>query len=66
VKRAADMTVLCLSVTHKERVKTSSAVQVSVRCKMWAFGRSLVGIESSNPAGGMDVCVVCCTVKAKE
>jgi hypothetical protein len=28
-------------------------------------GRALAGITGSNPAGGMDICVVCCTVKTK-
>jgi hypothetical protein len=26
--------------------------------KAWVFGRSLAGIAVSNPAGGMDVCVL--------
>ena len=26
--------------------------------KMWVYGRSLAGIEGSNPSGGMDVCLV--------
>ena len=25
------------------------------------YGRSLAGVADSNPAGGMDACVVCCT-----
>jgi hypothetical protein len=29
------------------------------RSKAWVCGRSLAGIASSNPARGMDVCVVC-------
>ena len=28
------------------------------RSKAWIWGRSLAGIAGSNPAGGMDVCVV--------
>jgi hypothetical protein len=28
-------------------------------------GRWIPGISGSNPAGGIDVCVVCCTVQAK-
>ena len=27
------------------------------------FGRSLAGIAGSNPAGNMDVCIVCCTAR---
>jgi hypothetical protein len=41
---------------------------VATRTKVWVCGRSLAGIASSNPAGGMDVClsvvsVVCCQVE---
>ena len=35
------------------------------RSKARACGRSLAGVAGSNPVGGMDVCVVCCTVKTK-
>jgi hypothetical protein len=31
---------------------------MAVRSKAWVCGRSLAGIVGSNPAGGMDVCVV--------
>ena len=30
------------------------------RSKARVCGRSLAGVAGSNPAGGMDVCVVCC------
>ena len=33
-------------------------IPVAARSKAWVFGRSLTGIVGSNPAGGMDVCVV--------
>jgi hypothetical protein len=33
-------------------------IPVAVRSKAWVYGRSLTGIVGSNPAGGMDVCVV--------
>jgi hypothetical protein len=38
---------------------------VAARSKAWVFGRSLAGIAGSNPAGGMDVCLlwVLCVVK---
>jgi hypothetical protein len=29
-------------------------------------GRSRAGVACSNPAEGLDICVVCCTLKAKE
>ena len=28
------------------------------RSKAWVFGRSLAGIAGSNPAGGLDVCLL--------
>jgi hypothetical protein len=31
--------------------------------KARVYGRSLAGIASSNPAGGMDVCCECCQVE---
>ena len=33
-------------------------IPVAERSKAWVCGRSLVGIAGSNPAGGMDVCLV--------
>jgi hypothetical protein len=39
---------------------------VAARSKAWVGGRSLAGIVVSNPAGGMDVClvsIVCCQVE---
>jgi hypothetical protein len=33
-------------------------IPVAVRSKTWVYGRSLAGIVGSNPAVGMDVCVV--------
>ena len=33
-------------------------IPVAVRSKAWVYGRSLTGIVGSNPAVGMDVCVV--------
>ena len=33
-------------------------VPVAVRSKAWVCGRSFVGIVRSNPAGGMDVCLL--------
>jgi hypothetical protein len=32
---------------------------VAARSKAWVCGRSLAGIMGSNPAGGMDVCLLC-------
>jgi hypothetical protein len=33
-------------------------IPVAARSKAWAFGRALVGIVGSNPASGMDVCLL--------
>jgi hypothetical protein len=33
--------------------------------KAWVCGRSLAGFAVSNPAGGMDICVVCVVSKDK-
>jgi len=40
-------------------------IPVIARSKAWAFGRSLARIVGSNPAGGMDVCLlwVLCVVR---
>ena len=44
----------------------SLPIPVVARFTAWDCGRSLVWIASSNPAEGMDVCVVCCTEKTKD
>ena len=31
---------------------------MAARSKAWVYGRSLAGIPGSNPAGGMDVCLL--------
>jgi hypothetical protein len=40
-------------------------IPVAARSKAWDCGRSLAGIAGSNPAGGMDICVLCvlCVVR---
>ena len=41
-------------------------ILVAARSKTWVCDRSLDGIVGSNPAGGMDVCllsVVCCQIE---
>lgn len=43
---------------------TKKAVPIP-RSKAWSCGRSLAGITDSNPAGDMDMCVVCYAVKTK-
>ena len=37
----------------------AAVIQVAERSKAWVCGRSRAGVACSNPAGGMDVCVVC-------
>jgi hypothetical protein len=36
---------------------------VAVLSKMQVFGRLIVGIAGSNPAGGIDVCLLCIFVR---
>jgi hypothetical protein len=31
---------------------------IAQSCKAWVCGRSLAGIVGSNPAGGMDICLL--------
>jgi hypothetical protein len=38
----------------------SLPIPVAERSKARFCGRTLAGIAGFNPAGGMDVCVVCC------
>ena len=40
-------------------------IPVAERSTSRVCGRSVAGVAGSNPAGGMDVCVVCCTVRTK-
>jgi hypothetical protein len=48
-------------------IKYLSVAPVAARSKAWDCCRVLAGIADSNPAGGMDVClllsVVCCQVE---
>jgi len=34
-------------------------IPVAAPSKAWVCGRSLAGIVGSNPAGGLDVCLLC-------
>ena len=34
-------------------------IPVAAPSKVWICGRSLAGIVGSNPAGGIDICVLC-------
>jgi len=38
---------------------TEVPVPVAARSKAWVCGRSLAGIVGSNPAGSMDICLLC-------
>ena len=40
------------------RVYEKYKIPVAVGLLTWVCGRSLVGIEVSNPAGGVDVCLL--------
>ena len=43
------------------------AIPVAARSNAWVCGRSLAGVGGSNPAGGMDVCLLCslCVVRLR-
>jgi len=41
-----------------ERITSVGPVPVAARSKAWVWGRSLAGTVGSNPAGGMDVCLL--------
>jgi hypothetical protein len=34
-------------------------IEVAARFKAWVSGRSVAGVAGWNPAGGMDVCLLC-------
>jgi hypothetical protein len=42
----------------KEVKRTKWPITVAAGSKVWVFGRSPAGIVGSNPAGGMDVCLL--------
>ena len=44
------------------RIRTLRPIPLAARSKVWVCGLSLVGIAGSNPAGGMNICLVCCQV----
>jgi hypothetical protein len=46
-------------------IAQSKQILLAERSKARACGRSLAKIAGSNPTRGIDVCVVCCTVKDK-
>ena len=43
---------------HFQKLRKTQPITVAVRSKASVYGRSLAGIEGSNPAGGMDVCLL--------
>jgi hypothetical protein len=55
------MHVLLVNVFNLFSIITYYAlpVQVAARPRAWVCGHSLAGIPGSNPAGDMDVCLLC-------
>ena len=53
------------STTSRKVAGSILLIPVAERSKARFCGRWLAGIAGSNPAGGMDVSVVCCRVKTK-
>ena len=61
---------LCFIIMYKRNFNLQTGlsgdrmpISVVERSKARVCGRSLAGVAGLNTAGGMDVCVVCCTVK---
>jgi hypothetical protein len=40
------------------RTRTFYTLLVTASSKAWVYGRSLAGVVGSNPAGGMDICLL--------
>ena len=40
------------------KLEEAVSIPVAARSKEWVCGRSLTGIVGSNPAGGMNVCLL--------
>ena len=49
--------------TSRKVADSISPIPVTARSKAWTCGRSLAEIAASNPAGGIDVCVLRCEDK---
>ena len=41
------------------------SMSVDAQSRAWVLRRSLVGIAVSNPAGDMDVCLLCCVLSGR-
>jgi hypothetical protein len=58
--------IFSLDAVHPEILCDYSENPVAARYKAWVFGRTVVGIKGSNPAGGIDVLSLvsdmCCQV----
>ena len=48
------------------KVYSCGVIPLSARSEMWVCGRSLAGIEGSNPAGDKDVCFECCVLSGRD
>jgi hypothetical protein len=59
------MTAFHLLAYSGESAIAYSRSPVAERSKARVYGRSLAGIACSNPAWGIDISVVCCTVRIK-
>jgi hypothetical protein len=53
--------------TFINRINEWRPIPVAARSKAWVRGRSLAGIAGSNPAGGMNVCLlwILCVVQVE-
>ena len=46
------------NVTYIDEINKTLSIPVAAGSKAWVLGRSLAGIVGSNPARGMDVCLL--------
>jgi hypothetical protein len=55
--RAVNITI-AITYIHYISYPYKTPIPVAARFKEWVCGRSLAGIAGSNPAGGMDACLL--------
>ena len=55
---------MCLEFRFWKCSTVHMPIPVAARSTVWICGRSLAGIAGSNPAGNMDICLLCvCDVR---
>jgi hypothetical protein len=54
----ADLMFVLIKNVHLVGIINGVPISEAARSKVWVCGHSLAGIVGSNPAGGMDVCLL--------